>query len=79
MSRTGHTQATLAPHVHMSTQALSERMRGLIDFRIGELITIATVLNVPVADLIDQPNTVIPEPVEVTPDDVPLWEGSDPS
>lgn len=57
MARSSYTQASLAPKLHLSQQALSERLRGKVKFDINEIGSIATVLGVPLSALV--PNEAV--------------------
>lgn len=53
MSRSSHTQTSLADLISLSQTALSRRLTGAIPFDVAELGEIADVLSVPLATLTD--------------------------
>lgn len=53
MARQRIRQITVARHLGLSQQAISRRMSGSIDFTVGELLSIASLLNVPASTLLD--------------------------
>ena len=53
MSRSAHTQTSLADLISLSQTALSRRLTGAIPFDVAELAEIAEALNVPVTALMD--------------------------
>lgn len=53
MARADVTQADLARELHISQAAVSRRLSGRVDFTIGELLTVACVVAVPLTDLIE--------------------------
>jgi transcriptional regulator with XRE-family HTH domain len=53
MARRKKTQADLADLLGIVRQGVSQRLAGQVDFRIGELQTIADYFGVPLAELVD--------------------------
>jgi transcriptional regulator with XRE-family HTH domain len=52
LARTDISQRALAEHVSMSQQALSRKLSGEVDWRLGELILIALALDVALSVLV---------------------------
>lgn len=52
MARQGKRNRELAPVLEVSEQAVSERMRGSIEFRLSELYAVARFLGVPISRFI---------------------------
>lgn len=52
MKRHRMSQQRLADHLHLSQAAVSARLRGVVDWRLAELQTVADLFGVTVADLI---------------------------
>ena len=52
MARAGVSQIDLAERVGLSQSGLSKRLRGVVPFDVNELDSIATALDVPIADLL---------------------------
>jgi predicted transcriptional regulator len=55
LARGGVTQADVASWLGLNQAAISKRLRGVIDWRLGELQVIAEKLGVPIARLIEEP------------------------
>lgn len=53
LSRRDLTQTEAARRLNMPQTALSARLRGKIDFRIGELLALADLVGVPLSALMD--------------------------
>jgi transcriptional regulator with XRE-family HTH domain len=59
-------QRQLADKLGISQQGISQRLLGRVEFKITELITAATLLDVPLADLLPSPLLQQPEHIEAT-------------
>lgn len=57
LTAAGKTQAQLADAIPLPRSSLSERMTGLVDWRVGELYRAALFLEIPVAALFLEPET----------------------
>ena len=53
MARKRETQTRMAPKLGMSQSSLSKRIRGEVPFSIPEITNVATLLDIPVASLLD--------------------------
>ena len=54
LARRRVSQTKVAEHLGVSRQNVAQRLNGTVDFRVGELITIASLLNIdPSAFLVD--------------------------
>ena len=58
IARRGMTQAEVAAAMGVSQSQFSKRLRGTIPFNINELSTIATLLDVPLGDLLPRSEAV---------------------
>lgn len=54
MARRGVTQAVIASSLSLSQPQVSARLRGVVTFRIDELLTVAAVLDVPLDSLLGE-------------------------
>lgn len=54
LARRGVTQAAIASALSLSQPQVSARLRGVVTFRIDELLTIAAVLSVPLGALLGE-------------------------
>jgi transcriptional regulator with XRE-family HTH domain len=53
MARRNHTQTSLASKLNRSQQFLSRRLSGQVPFDIEDLLSIATALDIELAELLD--------------------------
>ena len=60
LARKQITQIEVAARLGVSRQNVAQRLNGRVDFRVGELIAIAGLLDIPVADLL------APDPIKAT-------------
>ncbi len=54
LARNGKTQSDLADHLGITRQALSQRLLGRVDFRMGEVTAAATFLGTTIATLVGE-------------------------
>lgn len=54
LARNGKTQTQLADHLGITRQALSQRLLGRIDFRMGEVTATATFLGTTISALVGE-------------------------
>lgn len=52
LGRQGRPQRVLAPVLDMTEQGVSDRLRGIVDFRVSELMAVAEFLGVPVTNFL---------------------------
>lgn len=54
LARIGKTQSDLADHLGITRQALSQRLLGRVDFRMGEVTATANFLNTTISALVGE-------------------------
>lgn len=54
LARIGKTQSDLADHLGITRQALSQRLLGRVDFRMGEVTATASFLNTTISALVGE-------------------------
>jgi transcriptional regulator with XRE-family HTH domain len=55
LARKRISQTQIAEHLGVSRQNVAQRLNGRVDFRVGELIAIAALLDIPAAAFLKEP------------------------